>query len=159
QSAAFTPDGKHVAAGEDNGVIHFWETKSGKQVRQFKGHAEGVPQINFSADGKQLLSASHDKTIRLWEADTGKQKQVFKGHTDWARTAIFLPDGKRVLSGGRDKTVRVWRIADGELLQTITQPEVVEAVAATRDGKRYLAGGGNFIRLYKADTGKLVSLF
>src|SRR5262249_33303445 len=38
ESAAFSADGRLVATVGPNNIINLWETATGKQVRQYKGH-------------------------------------------------------------------------------------------------------------------------
>ena len=160
QSAVFSPDGKHAAAGEDSGVIHLFEVESGKEVRKFRGHKDGIPGLTFSRDGKWLLSGGVDRTVRLWDAQTGEEVRQFKGHTDWVRCVLFHPDGKRILSGGRDRVVRVWDLKSGKELQSFDHnKEWVERMALLPDGKRLLSCGGNDMRLWDLDSGKPIRAF
>jgi WD40 repeat protein len=160
QSAAFSPDGKYAAAGEDTGVIHLFEVETGKEVRAFRGHRESIPQVSFSKDGQWLLSAGVDQTIRLWDVKTADCVRVFKGHTAAARCAVFHPDGKRMVSGGRDCTIRVWDRKTGKLLETIEhKKQFVEKVELLPDGKRLLSCGGRWMWLWDLDSGKQISGF
>ena len=132
--AAFTPDGKHVAAGEDSGVIHFWEAKSGKLVRQFKGHAEGVPQITFSSDGKWLLSAGHDKTVRLWR-DDGAVLGILTGHANQVSSVAISPNGRTLATSQRQ--VKLWDLETGRLVRGLEpEGEYVQGVSFSPDGSR-----------------------
>jgi RNA polymerase sigma factor (sigma-70 family) len=100
KSAAFSPDSKYAAAGEDAGLIHLFEIDSGKEVHTLRGHKGTVVDLTFSRDGKWLLSAGVDGTLRLWDTRIGEQVQLYKGHTGWALCGLFHPDGKRLISGG-----------------------------------------------------------
>jgi RNA polymerase sigma factor (sigma-70 family) len=161
-AAAFSPDGKYAAAGENNGVIHLFEVGTGKAVREFRGHKAEIPGLTFSGDGKWLLSAGSDRTVRLWDVPTGDEVRLFRGHTDWARCAVFHPDGKRILSGGRDNVVRVWDRHTGQLLKTIDHDKKrVERLVLLPDGRRFLSctGGDGPMRLWDLETGNLIRSF
>jgi WD40 repeat protein len=71
-SFTFSPDGKTLASGDDQGTISFWHVTSGKELASFTGHAGEVLCLAISADGKVLASGGHDKKIKLW--DTAKAK-------------------------------------------------------------------------------------
>jgi WD40 repeat protein len=120
---AFSPDGKRILSGGGGGeggqpgtdnALRLWEVATGKLLRQFKGHTNGVWCVAFSPDGKRVLSGSGnwvldstDTSVRLWDVETGKELERFIGHTATVWSVAFTPDGRRALSSG-DKTLRVW---------------------------------------------------
>lgn len=65
--ACFSPDGKYIATGYENGTICIWDVYSQRCVRELKGHINSVDEISFSQDGRYILSSSLDKTIKVWE--------------------------------------------------------------------------------------------
>jgi WD40 repeat protein len=120
--AAFSPDGKRVAAAlegysfayyEDGKLpakllftdrpIYVWDPITGKDLLHLRGHTDRVVSVRFSPDGSKIVSGSWDNTARIWDAATGKPLQVLKGHECSVRSALFSPDGRRVLtlSSGR----------------------------------------------------------
>jgi COMPASS component SWD2 len=46
--ACFTPDGKYVLSGSQNGVIHAWDVNSGQKVKEFAGHPSTVYSLAFN---------------------------------------------------------------------------------------------------------------
>jgi WD40 repeat protein len=67
RSAAFSPDGKHLAGGSTDGNIYVWETATGTLLSRTPGHRSVVRQLAFSADGKMLVSVSADTTGLAWD--------------------------------------------------------------------------------------------
>jgi WD40 repeat protein len=65
--AAFSPDGRLLAQGRTNNSVSVWDTTTGKEVSQFKGHNGTVDSLAFSADGKSVASGSRDTTGLVWE--------------------------------------------------------------------------------------------
>src|SRR5262249_19653201 len=65
---AYSPDGKRLAAGTDQGTIHLWELATGKIVSRVEGHRGGVSCLAFSPDGRRLASGGGDTTILTWDA-------------------------------------------------------------------------------------------
>ena len=57
---AVSPDGKRhrLQRGRQDGRL--WDVETGKQLKEFAGHTEGVHGVAFSRDGKRLLSAGAD---------------------------------------------------------------------------------------------------
>jgi WD40 repeat protein len=81
---------------------------TGKQLRTFTGHSDGVASVAFSPDGRTALSSSRDQTLKLWEVATGKQLRTFTGHSAMVFKVAFSPDGRTALSGSSDKTLKLW---------------------------------------------------
>src|SRR4051812_32150706 len=48
---AYAPDGNVLASSGRDGAIRLWETTSGKQLRELRGHKGEVRSIAFAPDG------------------------------------------------------------------------------------------------------------
>ena len=110
KSVAFSPDGKTLASGGGDNVIHLWDVETGKSKMTLIGHTHWVFSLAFSPDGKTLASGSVDSDIRLWDPHTGQHKKTLTGHSAWIRSIAFSPDGKTLASGSDDGSVLLWKI-------------------------------------------------
>jgi WD40 repeat protein len=66
---AFSPDGKLLASGDENGNIRLWDPATGQPVGvplHAAASINGVLGVAFSPNGKLLASADGDGTVRLW---------------------------------------------------------------------------------------------
>lgn len=103
---AFSPDGRHLAAGYSDGRLRVWNTQ-GAIIRTLEAAPGAVNAVAYSPDGKHIASASSDGTLRLWGAG-GALQRVFSGHSGAANSVAFSSDGKKLVSGSSDGTIRLW---------------------------------------------------
>lgn len=65
---SFSPDGKFLASGDEDGVIILWDVNTGKKIQSLFGHKDNVNCISFSPDGKYIVSGGSDKKVIVWDA-------------------------------------------------------------------------------------------
>jgi hypothetical protein len=69
---AYSPDGKTIAAGANDGSLMVIDGATGKMIMQIKGHQAAVLCVAYSPDGKTLTSEDGQKKAMTWELATGK---------------------------------------------------------------------------------------
>jgi WD40 repeat protein len=170
-AAAFSPDGRHLVTGKQNGAVQVWDARDGKEVQTLGTHTHGneVRGVIFSRAGGLLASVSGDGVVNLWDATRLDQEQVPRRFTDRARvpgpflTVAFSPDGKRLATGGENNTVKLWDVATGREMQTLPgHSGDVYAVAFSPDVEgRWLASAGEdcTVMVWDSRTGMPVRTF
>jgi WD40 repeat protein/DNA-binding SARP family transcriptional activator/energy-coupling factor transporter ATP-binding protein EcfA2 len=115
----FSPDGKHLLAGFDDGAVRVWNAHSGARERTLRGHEGVVRGVSYSPDG-QIATAGSDGTVRVWSPDRS-DSLLLAGHEDAVNTAEFNQRGDRLVTAGDDGTVRIWDPASGDALVVLYQ--------------------------------------
>jgi WD40 repeat protein len=119
-AAAFSPDGKLLAAAASReGVVRVWAV-GGRLLHTLQGHQGAVWALAFSADSKTLATGGEDGTARLWEMTTGKERARLRGHHGSVFAVAFAPDGNTLATGGIDGRALLWQLS--ALAQTAGAP-------------------------------------
>jgi hypothetical protein len=65
-SADWSPDGKRILVGCDDGAMRLIDFETGKVLQIFGGHTGAVRAVAFSFDGKFVASCCEDNKVRLF---------------------------------------------------------------------------------------------
>ncbi|CEL04811.1 Putative Sulfur metabolite repression control protein [Aspergillus calidoustus] len=112
QSSAFGPGfgngraapPRYMVTSALDSTIRLWETTTGRCLRTFFGHLEGVWALG--ADTLRIVSGAEDRMIKIWDPRTGKCERTFTGHSGPV-TCIGLGDS-RFATGSEDCEVRMY---------------------------------------------------
>lgn len=145
-SVNISRDGKFVAAGagwwDQPGEIGIWDLATRKALRRFPEEL-GVASVAFSPDGSLLASGSWTGHVRL--LDWFGRKEVADFPVAGVARVAFSPDGTLLASATEAKTVQLWDVAERRLLANLEGDLFrFHYVTFTPDGKRLLAGGGEW---------------
>jgi WD40 repeat protein len=105
--------GDRLFSGSFDRKIIEWDIISGKSIKEYIGHTEGIWGIDVD---KYLYSASDDNTLAQWDIQTGKQIRTYHGHVSHVQSIKAV--GNDLFSSGYDYTLRRWNTATGELVTT-----------------------------------------
>ena len=159
----FSPDGKTLASGLEDGTISLWDASAGALIRSLRDSQslDALVYLAFSRDGKTLASVSlSSQTIFLWDARTGYLSRTIKGHSGPINRVAFSPLGVHLASASADNTIRLWDINRDQDSRVLRGTEIVQDVAFGHDGS-YLVSGGldKKVTLWDLATGQIVRKF
>jgi RNA polymerase sigma factor (sigma-70 family) len=139
-AAAFSPDGKTLAATEPRGAV-LWDVVTGKEVARFEARSCAWA-VAFSPDGKTLAVADKNNVVQLWDIASGLVVGQVKGLEKEPVSLAFSPDGRTIAVATIQGTAGVWEVGGKELWRhTLPRVKTRRAVAlAFAPGGKVLAG-------------------
>jgi len=135
-SLAFSPDGRLLASGDEDGNVIVWSALTGRKIKLLNEHDSAVNSVAFNHTGRQIVSGSFDQTVKIWDVATGRSIRTLKPHQDHVTSVRFSADDQMVVSGSIDRAVRFWNASDGKQLATLEGHDgAVTFVALSPNGK------------------------
>ncbi|MGQ4646710.1 WD40 repeat domain-containing protein [Lyngbya aestuarii] len=145
QAISFSPDGRLLAAADEQGII-IWQVNTGEKLRTLAGHksvevaeqAAPITSLVFSPNGSLLASSSRsqglspEKSIILWNPNTGEKVRSFAS-SEGCSQVVFSPDGQRLI-GACGRGIEVWNPNTGEQQLIFYDNLPVEAIALNPQG-------------------------
>ncbi|MDB5309568.1 MAG: domain, G-beta repeat [Gemmataceae bacterium] len=142
---AFSPDGRTVASGHDDGKVRFWDAATQKFLGEIAAHPKAVSAITFAPVGEFVATAGEDRIVRVWDGFTHKVVAELRSHTDRIPALAWSPDGGLLVSAGWDTSARVWRPPQPDPLVLLnSHADQVHAVAYSPDGKFLACADSDF---------------
>jgi WD40 repeat protein len=72
-SVKFSPDGKSIALGYEEGLLSIFDLAAGKEKYIMKGHTEEITTMDYNPGGNLLVTAGEDGQVLLWNPQQGVQ--------------------------------------------------------------------------------------
>ncbi|MGA2254897.1 MAG: WD40 repeat domain-containing protein [Thermoguttaceae bacterium] len=158
--AAFTCDGKTLISTFQS-KIDFWETRSGRLLREIELPGQYIRALDVSPDGKTAALGTYRVdaqgknvfySVTFLSLESGKEQAKI----EWARyegsecrSCRFSPDGTTLVIGVSDGTLALWDVATRqELLKYKLPGGDLQAIDVSGDGKLIAASTRNGVYLW-----------
>jgi len=157
-TASWSPDGRVLASGLQEGSVQFWNVGANTQS-QMRGYGTKVALTSFSANSR-LLATGADQAIVVWDFSSGgpegSEPLQLSTHTARLTQLAFQPQGPLLASGARDHRLALWRPgASTDPLDADLLGGEVALLRWSPDGRWLAAGdGGGQLSIYEMATGK-----
>ena len=154
-AVAWSPDGKRIAAGSDDGV---WvlDAVTGEELFSLEC-GRGVGLVAWSPDGSRIATAS-DGDVRVWDAVTGENVLSLK-HDHRVESVAWSPDGSRIVTSSTFDDIRVWDAATEANVASFEHDHRIRSVALSPEDRCIVASSVGGAWVWDAVTGKeLLSL-
>ena len=170
-AVAYSPDGIHVAIGDDTGGAYLWDVSNGHWQSWTFNPKANIYAVTFSQDGEYLATGDSDGYARIWEVDSwwgdvedlNVQSIALGGNV---RALTFSPNGRYLAVDqydGPDESVYIYDVDQDRVVQQIDQGSTigrgVTALAFSPDS-RFLAVGNvdSEIKIYRIGTEIIASV-
>jgi len=108
---AFSPDGRLVATSGIDPLVHIWDVRTGKLVRELEQNVgNAVWALDFSPDSSIIVISGGDGFASLWDVATGAKIGPRLGGGSREAMLDMSDDGRRLLVTNGDGRGAIWDI-------------------------------------------------
>ncbi|MFM8274400.1 MAG: hypothetical protein ACKODX_19010 [Gemmata sp.] len=173
KALAYSPDGKWLAVGADDGVLRVVESDTGKAVYTSPSRNARIERVAFAPNGKLVALGDSNAQVAVYvPAGPGNQLAMSVQGADQGEVVgvAFGADGASVFTAGRDGKVRLTAGPDAEgksvgntatkLRDFVGHGGPVTGLAVTADGKLLATSSEDkTVRVWDTTSGKQLRSF
>ncbi|HEX6883892.1 MAG TPA: protein kinase [Planctomycetota bacterium] len=159
-AVAFSPSGRLLASGDDEGQVLVRDALNWEVLARFSGHIGQVTALAWSPDSERLASSSRDGSVRVWDVQGGIDRMVLRGHRGPVRGVAWDLDGEALFTAGEDAAVHQWEVDTGRLVRSfLGHGGPVLALDYDPNRGRLVTGSADrTLRLWSVESGRALVL-
>ncbi len=154
---AFSPDGRELVSGGQDGTVRIWDPQAARQIGILQAHEGAVWTAQFTPGGDRLVTAGSDGNVFVWDCNTRKKTRTFKGRMAFlSPTApLMVVVDSNLLSWEPEGEIAIWNYENGQKLGQF--PDTGKSAAISPDGRLLaVAQGEHDVRLWDLASGELL---
>ena len=140
-AVGFTPDGKSLAIGSEDGSIAFYNVSDRLSTVTFPRTGRHVWSLDISKSGRYFVAPSDDLEVEVYDLTTNKADRKF-GPGASTKSATFTPDEQRVITGDRAGMIMVWNLQEQAPVE-LPGKGTVHTLAVRPDSKQFASAGAD----------------
>lgn len=106
----YSPSGKVITCGCQDGAVHFWMLPGGKDL-EMSGYPTKVRELAWDHQSRYLATGGSEQ-VCVWDfagkGPQGSTPLMLTGHESYISQLAFQPQGTFLASGGLDGRIFVW---------------------------------------------------
>ena len=170
QSLSITSDNTNLISGSRDGVVKFWQSKSGEVSSNQSGSVLGTGLLDvaatvagFSLGGPLAVGAWVLGRIIVAELDNKNLPTLPLQNLECTKTypnnqsinSLTCHVNQNILVVGFSKNIKIFDLKDHRIIYTLPeQPGFISTVAVSPNGKTLVIAGKDWVTLLEAKTGK-----
>jgi WD40 repeat protein len=183
-ATAWSPDGKVLATGSQEGVIKLRTASAGSSVITLRGHTARIRCLVWTRASQRLASADADGLVKVWDPASAKELMqlrfearlfhqqppgVYDTDSQVPVNLSWSPEGDHLAVGGDDGVIHSYETVSQRETPILHGHEAPVSVAWSPDGRRlastpieggrWARPGTGVVRVWDMETGQeLISL-
>lgn len=162
----FSPDGRRIAAGFNNGAIAVWELTTKQAVGDLRAMTTPIETLAVDWSHGWIASGSQvGAPIRIWDTHSGRVFRSFPNVDYQTEALAFSPDGEWLAASGgdpsetvKDRVIKIINVASGAEATTLHHTaKHVYALTWSPDGKCIGSVGDVVARVFSFPGGREVA--
>jgi WD40 repeat protein/serine/threonine protein kinase len=152
RAVAFHPDGKRLLTACRDGVVRFWDVRTGARLPMQLRHPHPVNALALSRDGGVLVAGTGDQVgrrrgpgeVRVWDVATGQPlvqplEIALTMNSNMVNAVALSADGGHIAAASENGHGWLWTVARAsQPLAMIPSDREPAALAFSRDGRSLL---------------------
>lgn len=139
---AWSPDGKHLATGDQDATVHFWILSTADDLRM-SGYPTKVKELAWDRTGRHLATGGSTE-VTIWDCSppgpAGTRPQVLEGDETLITCLAYHPSAPLLAAGTEGGRVLVWRAVNGAEPAGVDVGGEVASLVWSPEGDRLAVG-------------------